>query len=536
MKLYEKGFIYNKKINAFYCNVCNRFLPDRYIEGKCPNCGNENARGDQCDECGNILDPQELLIVTCKICGNTPEIKATEHLYFALSKFEKKLLEWIENKKNWKASVIKFTKNWLKEGLHDRAITRDMTWGIKVPIKGYEEKRIYVWFDAVIGYFAASRQWSEMIDDPNKWIEWWKNKNAKHYYFLAKDNIPFHTLIWPSILMGYDESLNLPYNIPANEYLRIRGEQFSKSKGLGVWVPEVIKKFDVDALRYYLSINMPEKKDSNWAWEDFIIKNNDELVGTYGNFVHRVLTFSHKNFGKIPKLNEIEDLDKNTIDKIEQTYNQLVISLNNCDFKKSLRTIMNLAQYGNYYFDKNQPWKLIKSDKEKCESVLHNCFKIVNSLSIFMAPYLPFSSDKIWKILGNNGSIHNSNWEDALGDLNVGYSLEKPKPLFEKLSLKGIMIENDPVSKFDLRVAKVLDVKDHPNADKLYILHVDIGELGKRVLVAGIKKYYSKDEIIGKNIVIIINLQPANIRGIKSNGMLLAAESWECNSRCIGLL
>jgi len=524
LTLYERGYIYKKNVDAFYCNNCARFLPDRYIEGKCPHCGNEKARGDQCDECGKILEPQELLNVRCKICGGTPKVKTSKHLFFALSKFEPKLLDWMKDKKHWKPSVLKFTRNWLKDGLKDRAITRDMSWGVKVPVDGFEEKRIYVWFDAVIGYLAASKEWSQKIGDSSKWEEWWRDKKAKHYYFLAKDNIPFHSLIWPSILMGYDESLNLPYDIPANEYLRLKGEQFSKSRGLAVWVPDILEKFDVDAVRYYLSINMPENKDTNWMWDDFVAKNNDELVGTYGNFVHRVVTFTAKNFGEIPEKGSLDDLDKQAIKKIEYAYKEVGDSLEICSFKKGLRAAMNLAQFGNFYFDQKKPWELIKSDKEKCGTVLHMCLKIVNALAVFMAPYLPYSSDKIWSLLGYKDSIHNGSWDLAFEELKVGTAIERPVPLFKKLDLEDIGGEEDPFSKLDLRVAKVLDVKDHPQADTLYLLHIDLGSLGKRVIVAGMKPHYSKEEIKGKNIVVVSNLKPANIRGVKSNGMLLAAE------------
>lgn len=522
LKLYEKGYIYKKSIEAFYCKDCKRFLPDRYIEGTCPYCGNVNARGDQCDECGKLLDPQELTDVRCKICGSLPEIQTSDHLFFSLSKFESKLNNWIKDKKHWKSSVLKFTENWLKNGLKDRAITRDIDWGIKIPIEGFDDKRIYVWFDAVIGYLAASKEWSQNKGEPIKWEEWWKNKNAKHYYFLAKDNIPFHTLIWPSILMGYDESLELPYDIPANEYLRLKGEQFSKSRGTAIWVPDIIKKFDVDAVRYYLSINMPENKDTNWMWDDFVSKNNDELVGTYGNFIHRVITFTQKNFGEIPKQGKLDDLDKKALKKIIETSEEVSKLLDNCNFKQGLRTVMNLAQFGNYYFDQKQPWNLIKNEKETCGTVLHICFKIVKALSVFNKPYLPFSSDKIWKLLGHEDSI--TNWEQAIEDLKVGTSLERPQPLYKKLDLQDFMEKTDPFSKLDLRVAKIIGVKDHPDADTLYMLHLDLGKLGKRVIVAGMKPHYSKEEINGKNIVIVTNLKPATIRGIKSNGMLLAAD------------
>ena len=523
LTLYKKGHSYKKTVDAFYCENCSRFLPDRYIEGTCPYCGYEKARGDQCDNCGKLLDTKDLLNVTCKLCGSTPRIQKSEHIFFALSKFESKLLNWLKNKKYWKTNVLKFTRNWIQNGLHDRAITRDMTWGIEVPINGFENKRIYVWFDAVTGYLAASKEWAKMRGDPSRWEEWWKNKNAKHYYFLAKDNIPFHTLIWPSMLMGYDESLNLPYDVPANEYLCLKGEQFSKSRGVAVWIPDILQQFDADAIRYYLSINMPENKDSNWTWSDFIAKNNDELVGTYGNFVHRVLTFTHKNFGKIPRKGELTKADNEMIKKIDELSKEIGNHIEHCHFKKGLRTAMSLAQYGNMYFDHEQPWNLIKTDKERCGTVLYICIKIVQALAIFMNPYLPFSSEKLWQLLGHKNQINECTWNDALLELDE-IQLEKPKPLFKKLSLEDNMNETDAFSKLDLRVARVIDVKEHPQADRLYVLNIDIGTLGKRILVAGIKSYYTKEEIQGKNIVVVANLKPAKLRGIESKGMLLAAE------------
>jgi methionyl-tRNA synthetase len=324
--------------------------------------------------------------------------------------------------------------------------------------------------------------------------------------------------------MGYRNNLNLPFDIPANEYLRLKGEQFSKSRGTAVWVPDILEKFDVDSIRYYLSINMPENKDTNWIWDDFIAKNNDELVGTYGNFIHRVITFTFKNFGEIPKLGKLDDLDKKALKEIEETSKKVSDSVKKCNFKKGLRAAMNLAQFGNFYFDQKQPWSLIKNDKETCSNTLHICLKIVKALAVFMASYLPFSSDQIWKLLGEEDSLFTDSWDLAFKDLKVGTPLEKPMPLFKKLDLRDFIEEADPFSKLDLRVAKVLDVKDHPNADTLYMIHIDVGKLGKRVIVAGMKPHYSKDEMRGKNIVIVSNLKPANIRGIKSNGMLLAAE------------
>ncbi|MCX6666012.1 MAG: methionine--tRNA ligase [Euryarchaeota archaeon] len=524
LTLHKKGYIYAKNVDAFFCEQCNRFLPDRYVEGTCPGCGNEHARGDQCDNCGKLLEPQEIQNVKCKLCGGTPLIKKSEHLFFSLSKFEPRLLDWIKDKTYWKSNVLKFTRNWLLNGLNDRAITRDINWGIAVPLKGFEEKRLYVWFDAVIGYLSASKEWAQNHGDPKKWEHWWKDPKAKHYYFLAKDNIPFHSLIWPSILMGYDESLNLPYDIPANEYLCLQGEQFSKSRGVGIWVPDILKKFDADAIRYYLSINMPENKDANWNWADFIAKNNDELVGTYGNFIHRVLSFTYKNYGHIPKKGTLTTEDKEALKEIEKVHKVIAESLEKCEFKKGLRAVMNLAQYGNVYFDHESPWSLIKTDKKRCGTVLYVCLQISQALAVCMAPYLPFSSNMLWKLLGHSDSIAKVNWDDALLDLQEETLLQNPSPLFKKLLLNDVITEADPFSKLDLRVAKILEVKDHPQADKLYILNVDLGPLGKRVVVAGMKPFYTKEQITGKTIVLVANLKPALLRGVESKGMILAAE------------
>ena len=523
--LYEKGYILPQEVESFYCPQCKRYLPDRYIEGSCPHCEHTRARGDQCDECGSLLNPEDLIEVRCKLCNSTPELRTTTHLFFALQKFESRLLDWLKDKIYWKSSVLKFTQNWLEGGLRERAITRDISWGIHVPIKGFEEKRIYVWFDAVIGYFSASIEWSKDQDNKNKWKEWWKNPDAKHYYFLAKDNIPFHSIIWPSILMGYDKSLQLPYDIPANEYLRLKGQQFSKSKGLGIWVPDIVDTFDVDAVRYYLSINMPENKDANWVWDDFVAKNNDELVGIYGNFIHRVITFTEKNFKKIPNHHELSKIDRDLLSTIDEQMKVISDNLSYCRFKQGLKEVMNLAKAGNIYFNEKEPWKQLKTDENECQTTLHCCLRIIKALSLCSAPYIPFSSQKIWSMIGEEGSVHNASWNDYPQPLKIGYQLHRPKPLFIKLTLDEIMPEIDPFSKLDLRVAEILDVKDHPDADKLYLLHIDVGALGKRVLVAGMKPYYSHDEIKGKKIIIVANLEPAKIRGVKSAGMLLAAES-----------
>jgi len=514
LRLYEKGYIYPKKMRAFYCQNCSRFLPDRYVEGVCPYCHGK-ARGDQCEECGATLEPEEILEPKCKICGAEPILKETEHLFFKLSAFEEKLLDWLKDKNFWRDNVINFTLNFIKSGLKDRAITRDIEWGVEVPIEGYENKRIYVWFDAVIGYLSASMEWAEKIGKPDEWKKWWKDE-AKHYYFLAKDNIPFHTVIWPAMLMAHG-GLNLPYDVPANEYLTLSGEQFSKSKGIGIWIPDVLKRFDADAIRYYLSINMPEKHDTDWRWEDFVAKNNNELVAIYGNFIHRVLTFIHKNFGKIPA----GKIDEEIWQGVVKNFEEIGKAIEACHFKEGMKKVMRIAQIGNQYMNASEPWKLVKEDVEKCKDVLHTLARIVKVLAIASTPYMPKTANKIWKMLGYKDEIYSHKWEEALEDIEEN-EIEKPAPLFKKLELNEII--EDPFSKLDLRVAKIIKVEDHPNADKLYILELDVGELGKRRIVAGIKPWYKKDELIGKKIVLLANLKPAKIRGVRSEGMLLAVD------------
>ncbi|HEC76864.1 MAG TPA: methionine--tRNA ligase [Thermoplasmatales archaeon] len=516
VKLYDNGYIYPKKVQSFYCEKCKRFLPDRYVEGVCIHCGGR-ARGDQCEECGRTLDVDEIKEPKCKICGSIPFLKETEHLFFKLSYFEEKLMEWLKDKNYWRDNVINFTINFIKSGLKDRAITRDLEWGVEVPIEGYENKRIYVWFEAVIGYLHASMEWAEKTGKKDEWKKWWVEE-AKHYYFLAKDNIPFHTIIWPSMLMAHG-GLNLPYDVPANEYLTLSGEQFSKSRGVGIWIPDILKNFNADAVRYYLSINMPEKRDTDWKWEDFMAKVNNELVAIYGNFIHRVLTFSYKNFRKIPPYLKRSERDSEIIEEVKKNFEEVGECIEKCHFKEGMKKVMRMAQIGNQYINENEPWKLINEDVERCKSVMHTCIKIVKMLAFASAPYMPKTAEKIWRMLGYKDSIHEHRWSEA-EEINEN-EIEKPLPLFRKIEMKE---QRDPFSLLDLRVAKIINVEDHPNADKLYIMDVDVGKAGKRRIVAGIKKWYKKEDLTGKKIVLLANLEPAKIRGVESDGMLLAVD------------
>ncbi len=428
-RLNEKGLLTKQTQAVPYCAQCKRFLPDRFVEGTCPHCDYEGARGDQCEDCGKTLDPQELKQARCKICGNEPTIRETEHFFFKLSAFSEQLLAWLEDKHHWRANVINFTRNWIKDGLKDRPITRDLTWGVPIPLPGYDGKRIYVWFEAVIGYLSASKEWAERSGDKEAWKRWWTDPAARGYYFLGKDNIPFHSIIWPSILMGHGD-LNLPYDVPANEYLQLGGAKFSKSAGLGVWVHDVVERFQSDAIRYYLTANMPETRDSNWSWPELVQRVNDELVGILGNLCHRTLTFTHRTFGEIPACGELGDEDRETLQRITVVGEEIADALAACEFRRGLRGLMSLAQTGNQYFDQKAPWKLKKTDLAACGTALHVCLQIIQALAVYSAPFMPAAAERLWGYLGNSEAI---TWDSATIPLPVGRPLPEPEVLITKL-------------------------------------------------------------------------------------------------------
>ncbi|MDD5778023.1 MAG: methionine--tRNA ligase [Candidatus Thermoplasmatota archaeon] len=533
LRLMDNGYIYRKSMLAPYCRSCRRFLPDRYVEGVCPHCGGE-ARGDQCDNCGKTLEAAELREPRCKICGAPPEMQETEHFFFRLSAFEERLLEWLEDKDFWRDNVIKFSRNWIRQGLQDRAITRDLEWGVPIPLEGYEHKRLYVWFEAVIGYLSASKEWAEKQGQPEAWRRWWQEP-VRHLYFLAKDNIPFHTIIWPAMLMGHGD-LNLPSNVPANEYLTFSGKQFSKSRGIGVWLPDVLEHLDPDAVRYYLSINMPERHDTDWNWEDFVAKNNNELVGNFGNFIHRVVTFTQKNFGRVPPAGEMTEADRGLLTVMQGTVAEVGRAIEQCTFKEGMKAVIRLSQAGNQYLNDQAPWKLVTEDRERCATVLHLCLRMVRTLAVVAAPYMPHAGQRIWEMLGQEGRVEEQPWDGALDDVD-SVALQRPSPLFEKLELAELVgpeREEEPTegevpagrspAALDLRIATVARVREHPDADKLYVLDLDVGEVGRRRIVAGIRPWYERGEVEGAKIVLVANMKPATIRGVRSQGMLLAAD------------
>lgn len=429
-KLLETGYIYKGSMPQAYCPQCQRFLPDRYLEGTCPHCGFSEARGDQCDECGKPLNPTDLIGLRCRRCSAPPRFEASEHYFFRLSAFEDRLKTWVKEQKHWRQNVLNFTLRLLEEGLKDRPITRDIEWGVTVPQAGFERKRIYVWFEAVIGYLSASKEWAKVHGDETAWQPFWQDE-TKSFYFIGKDNIPFHTIIWPAMLMGYG-NLNLPYDVPANEFLTIEGRRLSTSRNWAVWVPDYVERYEADPLRYLLSVNMPETGDADFSWREFLRRNNDELVATYGNLAHRVLTFIQRNFdGVIPVPGELDRESQEVLAKAEGTLNNVDSLLYHCHFKEAIRTAMSLAQEGNRYLDSKAPWKRVKEDRQAAASTIYVALLILSALKTTLYPFLPFSSEKLHTFLGLEGTMERGGWRLQLP--SPGQKLPFPQPLFTKL-------------------------------------------------------------------------------------------------------
>ena len=435
LTLHQKGYIYKDSMLLPYCPTCSRFLPDRYVEGTCPHCGHGGARGDQCDNCGSTLDPKELVDPRCQICGTAPRFEMSDHFFLRLSAFQKPLQEWLKDKTYWRANVLNFTTRFLDGGLHDRAITRDIVWGVPVPLEGHDDKRIYVWFEAVIGYLSASIEWAKRQGQPEAWEAFWKEPDTKAYYFIGKDNIPFHTMIWPAMLMGY-EGLNLPYDVPANEFLSLEGRQFSTSQRWAVWVPDYVERYDPDPLRFYLSMCMPETGDTDFSWADFVRRNNGELVGTFGNLVQRVMTLAYRNFeGRVPTPGTLDGDSHALLEKALSSLASVGECLAKCRFRMGLTQAMALAQNTNRYLDTKAPWHSIDSDRKDAATTLWVSLSVINCLKVLLAPYLPFTTDRLHKMLGFEGELQQGcwRWEPTVDCLPPGQPLSEPKPLYTKL-------------------------------------------------------------------------------------------------------
>jgi methionyl-tRNA synthetase len=433
LTLLDKGYVYRSTVSQAYCPQCRRFLPDRYIEGTCPHCGFNSARGDQCDNCGRPLNPSELTEPRCRLCGTPPQFRDSEHFFFKLSEFRDRLLDWVRQQTHWRQNVLNFTQRYLEEGLIDRAITRDIDWGVPVPVAGFENKRLYVWFEAVIGYLSASKEWAMSTEDSEQWRRFWQGE-ARSYYFIGKDNIPFHTMIWPAMLMGYG-GLNLPYDVPANEFLTIEGRKLSSSRNWAVWLPDYLSRYDPDPLRYLLSINMPETGDTDFSWREFIRRNNDELVATYGNLVHRVLTFTYRNFdGCIPTPGALDTSSQSLIEKARESMTTEDRLLSRCQFRLAIGSAMQLAQEANRYLEEKSPWKAVKESQQAAADSLYVAIVVIAYLKTMLYPFLPFSSDRLHQLLGFDGSLEADGWQPRLP--SPGQKLLPPEPLFSKLDEK----------------------------------------------------------------------------------------------------
>lgn len=543
---HDQGLFKEIKTEQFYDEKAKMFLPDRYVEGTCPKCGFEEARSDECEKCGALYEPGELLDPKSKITGETPKLKETSHWFFPLGKYQERLEKYIDelNKKfNWKENVLQYCRGWFKDGLKDRAVTRDLDWGVKVPIDGTDGKVMYVWFEAVLGYISATKELSNQRGEPDLWKKYWQGDDTKYVAFIGKDNVVFHTIIFPAMLMawndGNEDKFIMPQNVPANEFLNFEGKKFSKSRGWGIDVADFLNLFPADLLRFTLAANLPENKDTDFYWKEFQSKTNSELADILGNFVNRTFTFAFKHFdGKVPELGELQEIDKNMLKFIEDHPKKVSNLIERYKIKDAVFEMMGLAREGNKYFNDSEPWKSVKTDKAKCATTLNICLQAIYTLAEMFSPVIPFTSDKIFAMLGKE----KTGWfESGKTNLEAGHQLNKPQILFTKIEDKVIdeqinklgvpegeavepdeEITIDDFMKVKLKVAKVLEAENIPKSKKLVKLQIEIGN-EKRQLVAGIAECYKPEELIGKKIVVVANLKKAKLFGVESQGMLLAA-------------
>ncbi len=543
--LYDKGEFVEKTSKQLYDEEANQFLADRYVTGTCPHCGFDHAYGDQCEACGTSLNATDLINPKSAITGNVPVLRETKHWYMPLDKWEPALRKWIlEDHKEWKPNVYGQCKSWLDDHLQPRAVTRDLDWGIPVPVEGAEGKVLYVWFDAPIGYISNTK---ELL--PDSWEKYWKEKDSRIIHFIGKDNIVFHCLIFPAMLMA-EGSYQLPENVPANEFLNLEGDKISTSRNWAIWLNEYLEDFPgkQDVLRYVLTANAPETKDNDFTWRDFQARNNNELVAILGNFVNRVLVLTHKYYnGIIPPVGNITEADEAVIAEFKDVKEKLGDNIEHFHFREALKDAMNLARIGNKYLADSEPWKLAKTDMDRVSTIMHLALQITANLAIAFEPFLPFSAKKLRDML----NMPEANW-DKLGTTTIlaeGNKVEKPELLFEKIDdsvvdaqiarLERIKQENivanftpraigpnvafDDFQKLDIRVGKVLECSKVKKADKLLQFKIDDGLKG-RTIVSGIAKYYNPDDLVGKEVCFIANFPPRTFKGIESQGMILSAE------------
>jgi methionyl-tRNA synthetase len=547
-KLYDDGKFIEKTNEQYYDEENKQFLADRYITGTCPHCGNENAYGDQCENCGTSLSPLELINPKSALSGNIPVLKETKHWYLPLDNYEEWLSEWIikGHKNDWKPNVYGQVKSWIDQGLKPRAVTRDLDWGVKVPVKDAEGKVLYVWFDAPIGYISAAKEWSEKTG--KDWKPYWKDKESKMLHFIGKDNIVFHCIIFPAMLKA-EGSFILPENVPANEFLNLENNKISTSRNWAVWLHEYLEDFPgkQDVLRYVLTANAPETKDNDFTWKDFQARNNNELLAVFGNFVNRTLVLTQKYYdGIVPNCSDFGNISKETLDEIAKFPQLIGSSIERYRFREALNELMNLARLGNKYLTDMEPWKLAKSDPKKVKEIMVVSLQIVTNLAILSEPFLPFTSKKLSNLL----NIKEYKWKEAgsADILKAGHKINKPELLFERIEdstieqqVQKLMdtkldaqeqlsanpakseIEFDDFMKMDIRTGTILEAEKVAKTKKLLKLVVDTG-IDKRTVVSGIAEYYDAEKIVGKKVSILVNLAPRKLRGVESQGMILMAE------------
>ncbi|NBW69803.1 MAG: methionine--tRNA ligase [Bacteroidetes bacterium] len=555
--LYDKGFFSTKTEEHFYDEDAQMFLPDRYVKGECPNCSYPEAYGDQCEKCGNSLHPTDLINPISALSGKAPLRKETQHWYMPLGKAQAKLEEWLDSREGWKSNVSGQVRSWLQEGLNDRAATRDLTWGVPVPLEDAEGKVLYVWFEAPIGYISATKEWALKRNKPEEWRKYWQNPDAKLYHFIGKDNIVFHCIMFPIILMEHGNYV-LPENVPANEFLNLEGKKLSTSRGWAVWLHNYVDHFEADLLRYALGVTLPETKDSDFSWKDFQARVNNELVAVLGNFIHRTMSFTEKYAdAKVPPLSNPKDVDLAVLEAITLQKEKVEAAFEQFKFREALQESMQLARIGNKYFSDTEPWKSKDSDIESCHNTLHVSAQVVAALSILFDPIIPSSMAKLRAQIGYDGAI---SWENIGTDLlKVGQKLQKAEILFTKIEDEQIQMEldkleaqlnnnasdaesektidypniKDPINfddfmAMDLRVGIIKEVTEVPKSNKLLAFKVDIG-IETRTIVSGIKKHVQIDRLIGQKVTVICNLAPRMIMGMESKGMILMAESPDGN-------
>lgn len=549
-KLHQNGKFIEQSSEQYYDVENEQFLADRYITGTCPHCSYEKAYGDQCESCGTSLSATDLINPKSALSGNVPQLKETKHWYLPLNDYEPWLKEWIVDghKNDWRPNVYGQCKSWIDSGLHPRAVTRDLNWGVKVPVKDADGKVLYVWFDAPIGYISASREWAEKTG--NDWEKYWKDDSSKLVHFIGKDNIVFHCIIFPAMLKA-EGSYILPDNVPANEFLNLENDKISTSRNWAVWLHEYLEDFPEkqDVLRYVLTANAPETKDNDFTWKDFQAKNNNELLAIFGNFVNRTLVLTQKYYqGKVPAKGELNTLDKETLAELASYPERIGNSIENYRFREAVTELMNLARLGNKYLTETEPWKTIKTDEKRVETILNIALQISANLALLAEPFLPFTSKKLKNMMGLTAK---SNWDMAgSADLVQEESvLPKPALLFERIEDKAIEaqvqklldtkkaneasemkaspakknINFDDFSKMDIRVGTILEAEKVAKTKKLLKLKVDTG-IDQRIIVSGIAEYYKPEEIIGRQVSVLVNLGPKTLRGIESQGMILMAE------------